>query len=197
MPVCEFPCVCLLGYVCRSVSCGLASQRRRAQVSRQMCMRTPAFSISPWPSPSTRGGTRLGSEAWSLPVSPGGPERSCFPSRLAGGPVLGEAPGLGGRGGGVMCGGTPLAFTVPFGGWQCPLKPTGKLISRPEDVQSACGCWRREGGGVGEAESARRPPCKPRSYKMHFPTYPSGLSEPLLLTALFIHDRQLINIQTS
>lgn len=92
--------------------------------------------------------------------------------------------------------GTPLAFAVQTGGWRKPSKPSRKLFSCPE-VQSPCGSRHRGGGDVGEAGRAPRPPCKPRSYKMHFPAYPSGLSEPLLLAALFIHDRQLINIQAS
>ena len=160
-----------------------------------VCQGTP-FPISPWPSSPTGEGPQLCPKAWSPPGSPGGPMRSCFLSHLADGPVLGSTrPQRQRWRRGVW--GTPFTFTVPFGGWQCPLKPTRKLFSCPEKVQSPCGGGHRRGGGVGEAGRARRPPCKPRSYKMHFPTYPSGLSEPLLLTALFIHDRQLINIQTS
>lgn len=129
------------------------------------------------------------------PVSPGGPVRSCFLPHLAGGPVLGSTRPRG-RGGGVVCGETPLAFTDPSGGW-VPLEAKQRALFLPGRSPKPVWLLAQGGGNVGEAGRGRRPPCKPCSYKMHFPTYPSGLSEPLLLTALFIHDRQLINIQTS
>lgn len=155
------------------------------------------FSISSRPSPPTGGRRRDPARTQSLepPSKPGGPVRSCFLPHLQVALSWGASrcQGLG-----WWCGvwGTPLVSTVPSGGPAVPLEATGKLFSRRKRSKAV---WlltrgRREWG---EAGRARRPPCKPRSYKMHFPTHPSGLSEPLLLTALFIHDRQLINIQTS
>lgn len=128
--------------------------------------------------------------AWGLPASSGGPVRSCFLgltgiqlSRLAGRPVLESCW--------VVCVGIPLAlFRARGRGWQCPLKSTGKYLACPEEAQGMCGCRhgkaRLRGGG---SWSARRPPCKPRSYKMHFPAYPSGLSRPFCsLLCLYMID---------
>lgn len=98
-----------------------------------------------------------GPKARSLPVSPGGPVRSCFLSHLAGGPIPGSTRPQGQR---WWCGvwGTPLAFTVPFRGWWCPMKPSRKLFSCPEEVQSPCGCWHRGGGTWGRQGEGGDPP---------------------------------------
>lgn len=171
---------CELNFLSVSLSCPKRLCLQRAELSGEW-----ADAYQGAPSPSLPGPLQPQGEGPCWPQSlqpPSRPRwavRACFLSHQA----------QGQRWCGVR--GTPLAFAVPCGGWRCPSKPSRKLFSCPE-VQSPCGC-----GNVGEAGRARRPPCKPRSYKMHFPAYPSGLSEPLLLAALFIHDRQLINIQAS
>lgn len=132
------------------------------------------------------------SQAAKPPSKPGGPVRSRFLPclQLALAWVASRSQGQG------WCVGNAFTPPVPSRGWRCPWKPleSSFLARKMSKAYMAADT----GAGVGrEAGRARRPPCKPRSYKMHFPTYPSGLSEPLLLTALFIDDRQLINIQTS